>query len=69
MKRYVYTKMVAFFDKERGRASSFAGLMVFSVLKPLYALDERRYSQLSQEATIALGRLDVLISILKRRVM
>jgi hypothetical protein len=61
--------MAGFFDKERGMMLSYLGLIVFSVIKPLYALDEARYARLSQEATIALGRLDVLISMLKRRVL
>ena len=69
MKHYVYTKMASFFDKERGRTISFAGLLVFSVLKPLYSIDERKYGRRSQEATIALGRLDILISMLKRRIL
>jgi len=69
MKSFVYKKMVGFFDKERGKTASMAGLLVFSVLKPLYSLDERKYSRQAQEATIALGRLDVLISILRRRLL
>ena len=69
MKTTIFQWMAKFYDKERGWLASMAGLAVFSLLRPLYQLDETRYSQKAQEATIALGRLDVLVSLLRRRLL